>query len=361
MKEVFLVYEQIIKHYLERIKTKKLLPGDYLESEEKSAAMFSVSRGTVRKAYKYLESLGVVHSIKGKGTRITEDAQDIIDEIGEIVVSQSKHVGLMVLESNEYLSEIVDAMKQNAKQFGWTIEVAFNGNEYLEKACIARLIEHRVDGVVIIPYRSREGFCLRNFLRLKEAKIPYVMIGRPPKTLSCDAVYADDYKASYRITKLLYKQRFTKEIYITDSSMDSVVKDDRLNGYLDAIKELKQRESYIFDVRDPGFVRKMNEFLANNCEKIGINVFSNELFRPIKKILDEHGAVKNRDYDIVGFYEQNFKGYSKYNIMQVPKVKIVRSALEILRQRIEGGGLIDEDNAYVTHKIFDADFKSVKE
>ena len=56
MNRIFLVYEQIVKHYIDRIETHDLNQGDSIESEEDIAAAFSVSRGTVRKAMTELES-----------------------------------------------------------------------------------------------------------------------------------------------------------------------------------------------------------------------------------------------------------------------------------------------------------------
>ena len=58
MNRIFLVYEQIVKHYIERIDSHDLNQGDSIESEEDIAAAFSVSRGTVRKAMLELESMG---------------------------------------------------------------------------------------------------------------------------------------------------------------------------------------------------------------------------------------------------------------------------------------------------------------
>ena len=55
MNRIFLVYEQIVKHYIDRIETHDLNQGDSIESEEDIAAAFSVSRGTVRKAMTELE------------------------------------------------------------------------------------------------------------------------------------------------------------------------------------------------------------------------------------------------------------------------------------------------------------------
>lgn len=66
MNRIFLVYEQIVKHYIERIDSHDLNQGDSIESEEDIAAAFSVSRGTVRKAMLELESMGYLTCSKGK-------------------------------------------------------------------------------------------------------------------------------------------------------------------------------------------------------------------------------------------------------------------------------------------------------
>lgn len=74
MNRIFLVYEQIVKHYIDRIETHDLNQGDSIESEEDIAAAFSVSRGTVRKAMTELESMGYLACSKGKRRTVVSAA-----------------------------------------------------------------------------------------------------------------------------------------------------------------------------------------------------------------------------------------------------------------------------------------------
>lgn len=59
--------------------------------------------------------------------------------------------------------------------------------------------------------------------------------------------------------------------------MDSVVSRDRMKGYDDAALRHGQRELFRYDVRDPIFAARFGSFLEENYEKIGLNVYSNEL------------------------------------------------------------------------------------
>ena len=68
---LFLVYEQIINYYKEKISNGELVAGDELEAENVIAELFEVSRGTVRKALRYLKENGIISTERGKKLRDT--------------------------------------------------------------------------------------------------------------------------------------------------------------------------------------------------------------------------------------------------------------------------------------------------
>ena len=104
MNRIFLVYEQIVKHYIERIDSHDLNQGDSIESEEDIAAAFSVSRGTVRKAMLELESMGYLTCSKGKRRTVAAAVGMSAEERYPMV---SCRVALMLLNRSEYLEAIL--------------------------------------------------------------------------------------------------------------------------------------------------------------------------------------------------------------------------------------------------------------
>src|SRR5690625_3079677 len=65
-------YEKIIDQIIEMIKRKQLQPGDKLDSIEKLAAQFHVSRSVIREALSGLRTMGLVHIRQGEGTFIAD-------------------------------------------------------------------------------------------------------------------------------------------------------------------------------------------------------------------------------------------------------------------------------------------------
>ena len=64
------LYQQLIDDILLKIKNGSLKPKDKLPTERELAEQLHISRGTVKKAYKELESDGVIEVIQGSGTYI---------------------------------------------------------------------------------------------------------------------------------------------------------------------------------------------------------------------------------------------------------------------------------------------------
>ena len=351
MNRIFLVYEQIVKHYIDRIEMHDLNQGDSIESEEDIAAAFSVSRGTVRKAMTELESMGYLACSKGKRRTVVSAGGTSAEERYPAVVWR---VALMLLNRSEYLDAILNAVQTCAASLGWSLDVFYNSSEEAEQDCITKIKEGNYDGAIVVPFRRRGELCTYNYLRLKEAGIPYVMIGRPHESLTCDAVYADDYSGAYRITELLYKKKCREVAYFYDSTMDSVVSLDRMKGYDDAALRHGQRELYRYDVRDPIFAARFGELLEGNYEKIGLNIYSNELFPMIRAVLHKYGKKKKKDYELVAFFEHSFEDQARYTVMKVPKEIMAQRAVSMLNKRM----LTDEGKS-VVHEIFEVDLLDV--
>ena len=70
-------YRQIMSGITTMVRDGKLVPGDRLPSEREMAEYFSISRGTVKKAYDKLCTNGVTQSVVGSGTFISK-GQDVI-------------------------------------------------------------------------------------------------------------------------------------------------------------------------------------------------------------------------------------------------------------------------------------------
>lgn len=108
------IYEQIADQVKENIIKEIMLPGDQLPSIRQLSSMILANPNTVSKAYQELERMGVIETIRGKGTFIRTDYKaradgDKMDEIKKAlkkVIIEMHYMGLSKEEMNEAVEAI---------------------------------------------------------------------------------------------------------------------------------------------------------------------------------------------------------------------------------------------------------------
>ncbi len=73
------IYLQIIEEFKRQIVTSALKPGDKVPSQRDLAAQIKVNANTVQRAYREMEILGLVETLRGQGTFICQN-QGIVEE-----------------------------------------------------------------------------------------------------------------------------------------------------------------------------------------------------------------------------------------------------------------------------------------
>lgn len=73
------IYLQIMDEFRRQIATGLLKPGDKVPSQRDLAATIKVNANTVQRAYREMETLGLVETLRGQGTFICQ-GQGIVEE-----------------------------------------------------------------------------------------------------------------------------------------------------------------------------------------------------------------------------------------------------------------------------------------
>lgn len=73
------IYLQIIEEFKRQIVTNALRPGDKVPSQRDLAAQIKVNANTVQRAYREMEILGLVETLRGQGTFVCQN-QGIVEE-----------------------------------------------------------------------------------------------------------------------------------------------------------------------------------------------------------------------------------------------------------------------------------------
>jgi GntR family transcriptional regulator len=74
------IYEQIIQQMKELCFKGLLKSGDKLPSVRELSTMIIANPNTVSKAYKELERQGIIETLRGRGTFVSENARETLDE-----------------------------------------------------------------------------------------------------------------------------------------------------------------------------------------------------------------------------------------------------------------------------------------
>ena len=95
------LYESAIEQIMDLVKRSELIPGDKLPPERKLAEKLSISRGSLREAFRVLESKGLIKSKAGGGRYIREIRKNGHNSTENIILSLEKSSILELLEARE--------------------------------------------------------------------------------------------------------------------------------------------------------------------------------------------------------------------------------------------------------------------
>jgi len=95
------LYENVIEQIMDLIKSNELKPGDKLPPERELAEKFSISRGSLREAFRVLESKGLIKSKPGGGRFIREVKKEALIDTENVILNLEKSSILELLEARE--------------------------------------------------------------------------------------------------------------------------------------------------------------------------------------------------------------------------------------------------------------------
>jgi GntR family transcriptional regulator, transcriptional repressor for pyruvate dehydrogenase complex len=122
------LYEGVREQIIELIRNKELRPGDKLPPERELAEKFSISRGSLREAFRVLESNGLIRSKPGGGRFVREINKDTFIDTENVILNLEKSSILELLEAREMFEvKIAElAAKRATNEDIRTIEEIFN-------------------------------------------------------------------------------------------------------------------------------------------------------------------------------------------------------------------------------------------
>lgn len=344
-KDISYVYEGVERDLRDQIRSGVLKGGECILSENEISRKYNISRRSARKAIDNLIEQDLLYRLPGKGTFVSKN----IGSKGQ--VETSFIVSYIVPDIDDlFIAEICHGLQDEANRHHCNLLIqSSNGNIEQENQNIEYLISHHIDGAVIFPNWGRANVDV--LFRLKEAKVPFVLVDRYYSDFDTDYVIVDNYGGAHNAVMHLIKcgHRKIAHLYGTVGSAN----DARLQGYLTALGEsgIVYRPAYVqkmntnivrrngdrFEPDMEGGYQGMRELLA--LPEPPTAVFAGNDYQAIgaMRALKEAGKKVPDDIAVIGFDDLKFSSLIETPLTTVrqSKYEIGQMALQILLEKMK--------------------------
>ncbi|MFA6714157.1 MAG: GntR family transcriptional regulator [Victivallaceae bacterium] len=335
------VYSGVESDLIEQIRNGTLKPHECILSENAISRKYNISRRSSRKALDNLIKKGLLYRMAGKGTFVA----DIKDAPGSLSLCRYTFAFIVPDIDDIFISEICKGLQEaaNSSQCNLIIQSS-NGNIEKENVNIEYSIQHHVDGAVIFPNWGKANIDV--IYRLKEAKIPFVLIDRYFKDFDTDCVVVDNRKGASKMTAYLIGLGHKRIAHLY--GMEGSANDERLEGYRDALAsagivynpeyvkkidiEMRLSGNDRFEPDRQGGYENMQSLLA--LEEPPTAVFAGNDYQAIgaMQAIRDAGLKVPDDISVAGFDDLKFSSLleTPLTTMRQPKKETGLKAFEIL-------------------------------
>ncbi len=254
-------------------------------------------------------------------------------------LGNSKIIGLIIADiSNVFYSAIAKSIEDKASEKGYSIIfMSSEENPKKEEEMIRLLIDRGVDGLILST-----SFSERDQIRkLRNTKIPFVLIDRYVPGVKTNYVLAGNYQGAFDMTEHLLSAGYTKIalLYVTPSHLTTMK--NRVSGYQDALRKngCAVKNRWIKGIPHSDIKKNMEPVLKDLIYKEKVqSVFflNNKLTIAGLEILKRLKLRIPYDISFVTFDDIDLFKFSYPTITSVsqPKEEIGKRAFEILLNQI---------------------------
>lgn len=232
-----LLQAQLTIYYRERILDGRLLTGTRLPTDEELAALYQISRDSVRQGLAQLANEGLIERVQGRGTFVSQPPTNS----NPPVQLKQKQIGLVLnrqFRTTQPVMNILVGVEQAAKSHGYNVSFTYAEGEQEQQASdIARMRANHVSGMVIWPMGDSIHAAL--IQQLQADHIPVVLIDRYFPGLSLDYVGSDNVGGGYRATEhlLILGHRRIGFVFAHEETLQITSVHERWQGYRKALQK----------------------------------------------------------------------------------------------------------------------------
>ena len=194
-------YQQIKDILREEIKQGKYKPGDALPSVNQLAKVFATSRNTSVKAIADLVHEGIVYTVQGKGTVVSDFRKKIETAgAGKKKNSTVPCIGILLADfdniDHPYMAKIIKGISQKAKTIKCNLKIFCISNYSINDF----IHNEDFDGLIVLTELPQSSVFL-----LRQNKIPFVLANNDIYGEELFSVTVDNFSATCEAVKYLHR------------------------------------------------------------------------------------------------------------------------------------------------------------
>jgi len=253
---------------------------------------------------------------------------------------KTKVIGVIVQEiANNYCSSVIAGIEDIAFKMGYNVLISQSHEKLDLEILHTRLMaSRRIDGMLITI--SNETNKVEHLKEIIERGIPVVMFDRVSDELQTHKVVVDDYKGAFDATSHLIEQGYKRIAHLTISKQ-LIITQNRLNGYLDALKAHKipvRKEWIVYcDFDEANMKNEVRKLLSGTQRPNAIFSSVERLSMISVKVLTDMKLKVPADLALAGFADSPLSRYLNPSLTCVcqPTFSIGQNAAELLIELIE--------------------------
>lgn len=291
---------------------------------------------------------------------VTEYAEKVNYRPNPIALSLKAHkshsIGVVVCEvANNYFSQAISGIESVAYNSGYHVIITqTHESAAREQVNIQHLLSRHVDGLLISL--SAETTDVSYYQELIDKGLPIVCFDRTIPGINSHQVNINNFKASYDATELLIRNGFRRIAHITNSN-NLLISQERLNGYLAALKEhnIAVNDDYIKYCDHGGMLTHeletaIDELLALPNKPDALYTTNDRLTTGCLPVLKKRGISVPEEMGLAGFTNSEYAEWfaPPLTVVRQPAFEMGKLATQILINTIESKRPIEE---YTTHQF----------
>lgn len=312
-------------------------------------------------------SISTVSRVMNNSKPVSPEAKrkvlDAINKLGfkpnelarSLVMRKSNLVGVIVSDLGiEYMAQLVRGAEEIGRVYKYDILLSSSyGSEDAINNAIDFLATKQVEGLVIIS----ESISDESLLKLREAKIPFVLLDKYYSSKNLHTVRIDYEKEEYKLIKYLLDSGH-ENVLLLETKDDNIVKKAKLEGYKKAV-EYNNKKSFVIEIdgltSNDGY--NIGKEVINLCKKNKISAVACENDEVAIGFIDycaDNGINVPNDLTVTGFGDRSIASIYRPNLttVAIPYYDIGAIAIRALIKRIK-----DEDDILTEDWIIDANLK----